>query len=38
LDRGDKVVTGWHTVTATVSAIVAAGAEPVFAEIEPATM
>jgi len=35
---GDKVVTVGNTVTATVSAIVAAGAEPVFAEIESATM
>ncbi len=35
---GDKVVTVANTVTATVSAIVATGARPVFVDIEPATM
>jgi len=35
---GDRVATVSNTVTATVSAIVAAGAEPVFIEIEPDTM
>lgn len=35
---GDKVATVANTVTATVSAIVATGAEPVFIEIEPETM
>lgn len=35
---GDKVVTVANTVTATVSAIVATGAKPVFADIEPDTM
>lgn len=35
---GDKVVTVANTVTATVSAIVACGAKPVFVDIEPATM
>ena len=35
---GDKVVTVANTVTATVSAIMATGAKPLFAEIEPATM
>ncbi len=35
---GDKVVTVANTVTATVSAIVATGAKPVFVDIEPATM
>jgi aminotransferase EvaB len=35
---GDKVATVANTVTATVSAIVATGAEPVFIEIEPDTM
>lgn len=35
---GDAVATVANTVTATVSAIVATGAEPVFVEIEPDTM
>ena len=35
---GDKVVTVANTVTATVAAIVAAGARPVFVDIEPGTM
>lgn len=35
---GDKVATVANTVTATVSAIVATGAEPVFIEIEHDTM
>lgn len=35
---GDKVATVANTVTATVSAIAASGAEPVFIEIEPDTM
>ncbi len=35
---GDKVVTVANTVTATVSAIKAAGARPFYAEVEPATM
>ena len=35
---GDKVATVANTVTATVSAIVATGAEPVYIEIEPASM
>lgn len=35
---GDKVVTVANTVTATVAAIAATGARPVFAEIEPETM
>jgi aminotransferase EvaB len=35
---GDKVITVANTVTATVSAIVATGAMPVFADIEPGTM
>ena len=35
---GDKVITVANTVTATVSAIVATGAKPVFADIEPGTM
>lgn len=35
---GDKVVTVANTVTATVTAIVATGARPVFADIEPGTM
>lgn len=35
---GDKVVTVANTVSATVSAIVATGARPVFVDIEPDTM
>jgi len=35
---GDKVVTVANTVTATVSAIVATGAKPVFVDVEPDTM
>ncbi len=35
---GDKVVTVTNTVTATVAAIAATGARPLFAEIEPDTM
>ena len=35
---GDKVITVANTVTATVSAIVATGAKPVFVDIEPGTM
>lgn len=35
---GDKVVTVANTVTATVSAIVATGATPLFVDIDPATM
>lgn len=35
---GDKVATVGNTATATVAAIVATGAEPVFVEIEAATM
>ncbi len=35
---GDKVVTVANTVTATVSAIGATGARPVFVDIEPGTM
>ncbi|MDP2137654.1 MAG: DegT/DnrJ/EryC1/StrS family aminotransferase [Candidatus Didemnitutus sp.] len=35
---GDKVVTVANTVTATVSAIVATGAEPVFVDVHPDTM
>lgn len=35
---GSKVVTVANTVTATVSAIVATGAQPVFVEIDPDTM
>lgn len=35
---GDKVATVANTVTATVAAIVATGAEPVFVEIDPVTM
>lgn len=35
---GDRVATVANTVSATVAAIVACGAEPVFVEIEPDTM
>ncbi len=35
---GDKVVTVANTVAATVAAIVATGARPLFVDIEPATM
>ncbi len=35
---GDKVVTVANTVTATISAIVATGAKPVFVDIDPATL
>jgi dTDP-4-amino-4,6-dideoxygalactose transaminase len=35
---GDRVATVANTVSATVAAIVASGAEPVFVETEPATM
>ena len=35
---GDKVVTVANTVTATVSAIGASGAKPVFVDVEPETM
>lgn len=35
---GDKVLTVANTVTATVAAIVSAGATPIFADIDPATM
>ncbi len=35
---GDKVVTVANTVTATVTAIVATGAKPVFVDVEPGTM
>lgn len=35
---GDRVITVANTVTATVAAIAAIGAEPVFVEIEPDTM
>lgn len=35
---GDRVATVANTVTATVSAIVATGAEPVFVDIEPGAM
>jgi dTDP-4-amino-4,6-dideoxygalactose transaminase len=35
---GDRVATVANTVTATVTAIVATGARPVFVEIDPATM
>ena len=38
INPGDKVVTVANTVTATVSAIKAVGARPLFAEIDPATM
>lgn len=35
---GDKVATVAHTVTATATAIVEIGAEPLFVDIDPATM
>ncbi len=35
---GDRVATVGNTVTATVAAIVATGAQPVYVEIEPRTM
>ena len=35
---GDRVATVANTVTATIAAIVAVGAEPVFVDIDPATM
>ena len=35
---GDKVLTVANTVTATAAAIIAAGATPIFADIDPATM
>ena len=35
---GDKVVTVANTVTATVSAIGASGAKPIFVDVEPETM
>lgn len=35
---GDRVATVANTVTATVAAIVATGARPVYADIDPATM
>ena len=35
---GDKVLTVANTVTATVAAIVSAGATPIFADIDPTTM
>ncbi len=38
INPGDKVVTVANTVTATVSAIKAAGARPFYTEIDPATM
>jgi dTDP-4-amino-4,6-dideoxygalactose transaminase len=38
IGSGDRVATVANTVTATAAAIVAAGAEPVFVEIEPDTM
>ena len=38
ISPGDKVATVGNTATATVAAIVATGAEPVFVEIEAATM
>jgi dTDP-4-amino-4,6-dideoxygalactose transaminase len=38
IGTGDKVVTVANTVTATVSAIGASGAKPVFVDIEPSTM
>jgi aminotransferase EvaB len=38
IGAGDKVVTVANTVTATVTAIVATGAKPVFVDIEPDTL
>ena len=38
LGRGDKVVTVANTVSATVAAIGAAGAQPVFVDVEPDTL
>jgi aminotransferase EvaB len=38
IGAGDKVVTVANTVTATVSAIVATGAKPLFVDVEPETM
>ncbi|HTL67937.1 MAG TPA: DegT/DnrJ/EryC1/StrS family aminotransferase [Lacunisphaera sp.] len=38
IGAGDKVVTVANTVTATVAAIAATGAKPVFIDIEPDTM
>ena len=38
IQPGDKVATVANTVTATVAAIVAAGAQPVFVDIDPVTM
>ena len=38
IGSGDKVITVANTVTATAAAITAAGATPVFVDIEPATM
>ncbi|MBL9215711.1 MAG: DegT/DnrJ/EryC1/StrS family aminotransferase [Opitutaceae bacterium] len=38
IGAGDKVVTVANTVTATVAAIQAAGARPVFADVEPGTL
>ena len=38
IQPGDKVATVANTVTATVTAIVAAGAQPVFVDIDPVTM
>ncbi len=38
IGAGDKVLTVANTVTATATAIISAGATPVFVEIDPATM
>jgi len=38
VQRGDKVATVAHTVTATAAAIIEIGAQPVFVDIDPATM
>ena len=38
IGAGDKVITVANTVTATAAAIVAAGATPVFVDVDPATM